>query len=104
LKPIYAIADLSLYARGHVRERSIAETEMLAWMAIFAPEFASTQPLREALRHRQHPHDVIQTAVLSRRPAQGAGLLVHHLLTQDHAAAALVARGAPRSQYGRDAD
>jgi adenosylhomocysteinase len=89
LKPLhndqYAVADLSLADWGR-KELNIAESEMPALMAIRA-EYAKTQPLKGA-RITGSLHMTIQT-----------GVLVETLQAQDHAAAALVARGTPVFAY-----
>src|SRR5881394_1139402 len=102
LKPTtdYAIADLSLAAWGR-KEIRIAETEMPGLMAI-REEFAKTQPLKGA-RITGSLHMTIQTAVLI-ETLQALGASVRWascniFSTQDHAAAALVAKGTPVFAY-----
>lgn len=92
----YAIADLSLADWGR-KELNIAESEMPALMAIRA-EYAKTQPLKGA-RVTGSLHMTIQTAVLV-ETLQALGAEVRWascniFSTQDHAAAALVAKGTP---------
>ena len=102
LKPIndYAIADLSLAAWGR-KETKIAETEMPGLMAI-REEFATAQPLRGA-RITGSIHMTIQTAVLVETlQALGADVRwasCNIFSTQDHAAAALAAKGTPVFAY-----
>src|ERR1700741_4294260 len=96
LKPSadFAIADPSLAAWGR-KEIKIAETEMPGLMAI-REEFAKSQPLKGA-RITGSIHMTIQTAVLV-ETLQALGASVRWascniFSTQDHAAAALVAKG-----------
>jgi adenosylhomocysteinase len=99
LKPAAAnpdcrVADLSLADWGR-KEIAIAETEMPGLMAIRG-EFAPTQPLRGA-RIAGSLHMTIQTAVLI-ETLQALGAQVRWascniFSTQDHAAAAIAARG-----------
>jgi adenosylhomocysteinase len=96
----YAIADLSLADWGR-KEIEIAESEMPALMAI-REEFAARQPLKGA-RVTGSLHMTIQTAVLV-ETLQALGAEVRWascniFSTQDHAAAALVARGTPVFAY-----
>lgn len=96
----YAIADLQLAAWGR-KEIAIAESEMPALMAI-REEFAKTQPLKGA-RIAGSLHMTIQTAVLV-ETLQALGAEVRWAScniysTQDHAAAALVARNTPVFAY-----
>ncbi len=98
LKPThdYAIADLSLADWGR-KELHIAESEMPALMAI-RKEYAASQPLKGA-RVTGSLHMTIQTAVLV-ETLQALGAEVRWascniFSTQDHAAAALVAKGTP---------
>ncbi len=96
----YHIADLSLADWGR-KELNIAETEMPGLMAIRA-EFAKDQPLKGA-RITGSLHMTIQTAVLV-ETLQALGAQVRWascniFSTQDHAAAALVARGTPVFAY-----
>jgi len=100
LKPLhtdqFAIADASLADWGR-KEINIAESEMPALMAIRA-EYAAAQPLKGA-RIAGSLHMTIQTAVLV-ETLQALGAEVRWascniFSTQDHAAAALVARGTP---------
>ena len=96
----YAVADLSLADWGR-KEITIAESEMPALMAIRA-EYAAQQPLKGA-RITGSLHMTIQTAVLV-ETLQALGAQVRWascniFSTQDHAAAALVARGTPVFAY-----
>ena len=90
----YAVADLKLADWGR-KEIRIAETEMPGLMAI-REEFASTQPLRGA-RITGSLHMTIQTAVLIETlQALGADVRwasCNIFSTQDHAAAAIAAKG-----------
>uniref|UniRef100_UPI00355AB0FD adenosylhomocysteinase n=1 Tax=Piscinibacter sp. TaxID=1903157 RepID=UPI00355AB0FD len=102
LKPStdHAIADPSLADWGR-KEIRIAETEMPGLMAI-REEFAKTQPLKGA-RVTGSLHMTIQTAVLV-ETLQALGAQVRWascniFSTQDHAAAALVAKGTPVFAY-----
>src|SRR5881394_2192094 len=104
LKPLhtdqYAVADLSLADWGR-KEIRIAETEMPGLMAI-REEFAKSQPLKGA-RIAGSLHMTIQTAVLV-ETLQALGAQVRWascniFSTQDHAAAALVAKGTPVFAY-----
>ena len=93
-KSDFKVADLSLADFGR-KEIAIAETEMPGLMAIRA-EFAPTQPLRGA-RISGSLHMTIQTAVLI-ETLQALGATVRWascniFSTQDHAAAAIAARG-----------
>ncbi len=90
----FKVADLSLADLGR-KEIAIAETEMPGLMAI-REEFAPTQPLRSA-RISGSLHMTIQTAVLI-ETLQALGASVRWascniFSTQDHAAAAIAARG-----------
>jgi adenosylhomocysteinase len=90
----YRVADLALADFGR-KEIAIAETEMPGLMAI-REEFAPTQPLRGA-RISGSLHMTIQTAVLI-ETLQALGASVRWascniFSTQDHAAAAIAARG-----------
>ena len=92
----YVIADRSLAEWGR-KEVKIAETEMPGLMAI-REEFTAAQPLRGA-RITGSIHMTIQTAVLV-ETLQALGASVRWascniFSTQDHAAAALAARGTP---------
>src|SRR6201994_3565906 len=92
----YKIADLKLADWGR-KEILIAETEMPGLMAI-RDEFAPQQPLRGA-RITGSLHMTIQTAVLI-ETLQALGAEVRWascniFSTQDHAAAAIAARGTP---------
>ena len=92
----YVIADRSLAEWGR-KEVKIAETEMPGLMAI-REEFAAAQPLKGA-RVTGSIHMTIQTAVLV-ETLQALGASVRWascniFSTQDHAAAALAARGTP---------
>ena len=104
LKPLhtddYAVADLSLADWGR-KEIKIAETEMPGLMAI-REEFAPKQPLKGA-RITGSLHMTIQTAVLV-ETLQALGAQVRWascniFSTQDHAAAALAAKGTPVFAY-----
>jgi len=90
------IADLSLADWGR-KEIRIAETEMPGLMAI-REEFAKSQPLRGA-RITGSLHMTIQTAVLIETlQALGADVRwasCNIFSTQDHAAAAIAAKGTP---------
>src|SRR5882757_540194 len=91
-----AIADPSLAAWGR-KEILIAETEMPGLVAI-RDEFAKTQPLKGA-RITGSLHMTIQTAVLI-ETLQALGAQVRWascniFSTQDHAAAAIAAKGTP---------
>ena len=92
----YKVADLALADWGR-KEILIAETEMPGLMAI-REEFAPTQPLRGA-RITGSLHMTIQTAVLI-ETLQALGAQVRWascniFSTQDHAAAAIAAKGTP---------
>ncbi|MCX8097441.1 MAG: adenosylhomocysteinase [Casimicrobiaceae bacterium] len=92
----YVIADLALADWGR-KEIAIAESEMPALMAI-REEFAAQQPLKGA-RIAGSLHMTIQTAVLI-ETLQALGARVRWascniFSTQDHAAAAIAARGTP---------
>ncbi len=92
----YKVADLSLADWGR-KEILIAETEMPGLMAI-REEFAPVQPLKGA-RITGSLHMTIQTAVLI-ETLQALGAQVRWascniFSTQDHAAAAIAARGTP---------
>ena len=96
----YAIADLSLAPWGR-KELNIAETEMPGLMAI-REEFAKSKPLKGA-RITGSLHMTIQTGVLV-ETLQALGAEVRWascniFSTQDHAAAALVAKGTPVFAY-----
>lgn len=92
----YKVADMSLAAWGR-KEIAIAETEMPGLMAI-RKEFAKAQPLRGA-RIAGCLHMTIQTAVLIETLlALGAEVRwssCNIFSTQDHAAAAIAAKGIP---------
>ncbi|MGZ8253508.1 MAG: adenosylhomocysteinase [Burkholderiaceae bacterium] len=92
----FVVADLSLADWGR-KEIRIAETEMPGLMAI-REEFAAEQPLRGA-RITGSLHMTIQTAVLI-ETLQALGAEVRWascniFSTQDHAAAAIAAKGTP---------
>jgi len=94
--PDFVVADLQLADWGR-REIAIAESEMPALMAI-RNEYAASQPLRGA-RITGSLHMTIQTAVLI-ETLQALGAQVRWascniFSTQDHAAAAIAARGTP---------
>ena len=96
----YKVADLALADWGR-KEIAIAETEMPGLMAI-REEFAPEQPLRGA-RIAGSLHMTIQTAVLI-ETLQALGAEVRWascniFSTQDHAAAAIAARGTPVFAY-----
>lgn len=96
----YAIADLHLADFGR-KEIKIAETEMPGLMAI-RQQFQDSQPLTGA-RIAGSLHMTIQTAVLV-ETLQALGAQVRWAScniysTQDHAAAALVAKGTPIFAY-----
>src|SRR3990170_913338 len=90
------VADMSLAAWGR-KEIAIAETEMPGLMAI-REEFAKSQPLKGA-RITGSLHMTIQTAVLietlTALGAQVRWASCNIFSTQDHAAAAIAARGIP---------
>jgi adenosylhomocysteinase len=92
----YVVADLSLADWGR-KELNIAETEMPGLMAI-RDEYAASQPLKGA-RITGSLHMTIQTAVLIETlTALGAEVRwasCNIFSTQDHAAAAIAARGIP---------
>src|SRR5690242_21467172 len=96
----FKVADLSLADWGR-KEILIAETEMPGLMAI-REEFAPEQPLRGA-RIAGSLHMTIQTAVLIETlQALGADVRwasCNIYSTQDHAAAAIAARGTPVFAY-----
>src|SRR4051812_44294920 len=96
----YHVADLALADWGR-KEIAIAETEMPGLMAI-RDEFAPEQPLRGA-RIAGSLHMTIQTAVLIETlQALGADVRwasCNIFSTQDHAAAAIAARGTPVFAY-----
>src|SRR6266536_2274912 len=96
----YRVADLALADWGR-KEIAIAETEMPGLIAI-REEFAPEQPLRGA-RIAGSLHMTIQTAVLI-ETLQALGAEVRWAScniysTQDHAAAAIAARGTPVFAY-----
>ena len=96
----FRVADLALADWGR-KEIAIAETEMPGLMAI-REEFAPGQPLRGA-RIAGSLHMTIQTAVLI-ETLQALGAEVRWAScniysTQDHAAAAIAARGTPVFAY-----
>ena len=92
----YKVADIGLADWGR-REIAIAETEMPGLMAVRA-EYAAKQPLKGA-RIAGSLHMTIQTAVLIETlAALGAGVRwasCNIYSTQDHAAAAVAAKGVP---------
>ena len=92
----YKVADMSLAAWGR-KEIAIAETEMPGLMAI-RKEFAATQPLRGA-KIAGCLHMTIQTAVLIETLialwAEVRWSSCNIFSTQDHAAAAIAAKGIP---------
>src|SRR6201991_4455923 len=96
----FQVADLALADWGR-KEILIAETEMPGLMAI-REEFAKSQPLKGA-RITGSLHMTIQTAVLI-ETLQALGAQVRWascnvFSTQDHAAAAVAARGTPVFAY-----
>ncbi|MCX7052253.1 MAG: adenosylhomocysteinase, partial [Proteobacteria bacterium] len=96
----FHVADLALADWGR-KELRIAETEMPGLLAI-RDEFAPTQPLRGA-RITGSLHMTIQTAVLI-ETLQALGAQVRWascniFSTQDHAAAAIAAKGTPVFAY-----
>src|ERR1700740_2675017 len=92
----FHVADLALAAWGN-KEIKIAETEMPGLMAI-REEFAAAQPLKGA-RITGSLHMTIQTAVLIQTlealGAQVRWASCNIYSTQDHAAAAVAAKGTP---------
>ena len=92
----YKVADISLAAWGH-KEIAIAETEMPGLMAL-REEYAAQQPLKGA-RITGSLHMTIQTAVLIETlvalGAEVRWVSCNIFSTQDHAAAAIAARGIP---------
>ena len=92
----FVVADLSLAAFGRA-EINIAETEMPGLMALRA-EFGASKPLKGA-RITGSLHMTIQTAVLIETLVElGADVrwaTCNIFSTQDHAAAAIAARGIP---------
>ena len=99
-KPDYHVADLSLADWGR-KEIKIAETEMPGLMAI-REEYTAKQPLKGA-RITGSLHMTIQTAVLI-ETLQALGAQVRWascniFSTQDHAAAAIAAKGTPVFAY-----
>jgi adenosylhomocysteinase len=92
----YVVADISLADYGR-KEIAIAETEMPGLMAC-REEFGSAKPLKGA-RITGSLHMTIQTAVLIETLAElGADIRwasCNIFSTQDHAAAAIAARGIP---------
>src|ERR1041384_5527099 len=96
----FHVADLALAEWGR-KEILIAETEMPGLMAI-REEYAKSQPLKGA-RISGSLHMTIQTAVLI-ETLQALGAEVRWascnvFSTQDHAAAAIAARGVPVFAY-----
>src|SRR3981189_1763687 len=92
----YVVKDIALADWGH-KELDIAETEMPGLMAVRA-EFGKDQPLKEA-RIAGSLHMTIQTGVLI-ETLQALGAEVRWascniFSTQDHAAAAIAAKGTP---------
>ena len=92
----YVVKDISLAEWGR-KELDIAETEMPGLMAV-REEFAKKQPLKGA-RIAGSLHMTIQTAVLIETlQALGADVRwasCNIFSTQDHAAAAIAAKGTP---------
>ena len=92
----YVIADINLAGFGR-KEIEIAETEMPGLMAL-RQEFGAAKPLKGA-RITGSLHMTIQTAVLIETLAElGAEIRwasCNIFSTQDHAAAAIAARGIP---------
>ena len=100
LKNDFHVADLGLAAWGR-KEIAIAETEMPGLMAV-REEYAALQPLKGA-RIAGSLHMTIQTAVLI-ETLQALGAEVRWAScniysTQDHAAAAIAAKGTPVFAY-----
>ncbi len=95
-KPDYVIKDIALADFGR-KEIEIAETEMPGLMAL-RTEFGASQPLKGA-RITGSLHMTIQTAVLIETlTALGADVrwaTCNIFSTQDHAAAAIAAKGIP---------
>jgi adenosylhomocysteinase len=96
----FHVADMALADWGR-KEIAIAETEMPGLMAI-RDEYAASQPLRGA-RITGSLHMTIQTAVLI-ETLQALGAEVRWascniFSTQDHAAAAIAAKGTPVFAY-----
>src|SRR5690554_1526495 len=96
----YVIADIKLADWGR-KELNIAETEMPGLMAI-REEYAKTQPLKGA-RIAGSLHMTIQTAMLI-ETLQALGAQVRWascnvFSTQDHAAAAIAAKGTAVFEY-----
>ena len=100
IAPDYKVADISLAEWGR-KEIAIAETEMPGLMAL-REEYAASQPLQGA-RIAGSLHMTIQTAVLIETlVALGAKVRwasCNIYSTQDHAAAAIAARGIPVFAY-----
>lgn len=96
IAPDYKVADMSLVSWGR-KEIAIAETEMPGLMAL-REEFGTTKPLKGA-RIAGCLHMTIQTAVLIETLiALGAEVRwssCNIFSTQDHAAAAVAAKGIP---------
>ena len=96
----YKVADIKLADFGR-KEIAIAETEMPGLMAI-REEYKGKQPLKGA-RIAGSLHMTIQTAVLIETLAElGADIRwasCNIFSTQDHAAAAIAARGIPVFAY-----
>jgi adenosylhomocysteinase len=96
----YHVRDIGLASWGH-KEIDIAETEMPGLMAI-REEYAAKQPLKGA-RIAGSLHMTIQTAVLIETlKALGADIRwasCNIYSTQDHAAAAIAAKGIPVFAY-----
>src|SRR4051812_43088727 len=99
----YVVRDLGLADWGR-KEISIAETEMPGLMAL-REEYGPKQPL-EGARIAGSLHMTIQTAVLIETlAALGADIRwvsCNISSTQDHAAAAIAARGIPVFAYKRE--
>src|SRR5215813_7121975 len=98
--PDYVVRDMSLAEWGR-KEIEIAETEMPGLMAV-REEYGPKQPLKGA-RIAGSLHMTIQTAVLI-ETLQALGAKVRWascnvFSTQDHAAAAIAARGTPVFAY-----
>ena len=96
----YKVADISLAEWGR-KEIAIAETEMPGLMALRA-EYANQKPLAGA-RSAGSLHMTIQTAVLIETlvalGAQVRWASCNIFSTQDHAAAAIAAKGIPVFAY-----
>ena len=89
----YKVADINLAEFGR-REISLAENENAGTYAL-REKYREEQPLAGA-KIMGCIHMTIQTAVLMETLIELAELVGHHVIfTQDHAAAAMAARGVP---------